>query len=711
MPKPKLLLIGWDAADWKIITPLLDAGLMPTLNTFIDEGVMGNLASLQPMLSPMLWNSIATGKRPEKHGIHGFMEPDPHTAGIRPITSTSRKVKAIWNILTQQGLKTHVAGWFAGHPAEAINGVCVSDLFPHARGPLNEPWPLPTGAVHPAHLSETFAALRMHPAEVAAEAILPFIPNAAAIDQDKDKRLISFAKVLSENCSIHNCATWILQREEWDFAAFYYNGIDHFCHAFMDFHPPRRPHVPENLFETYQGVVAGAYRFHDMMLDRLLQLTPPETTVLLVSDHGFHSDHLRPRGIPREPAGPAVQHRTFGVIAMRGPGVRKDERIYGATLLDITPTILSVFGLPVGQDMDGRVLVQAFEEKPEVQSIPSWESVPGECGMHVAEMRMDAESAKAVIDQFVALGYVQQEEDQQKSVSKAIRELNYNRARALMDERKPADAVPLFENLRTEWPEEIRFREHLARCYYQMGRTPEAKELLVELMKQPVRPPAAPGQTGVDAAAQQIGAGAGDGAGDDAPKPAEISVERRATVQARADWLMGLMLFEEGDREGALAHLLRAEAAEPLLPNLHILIGNTYLRIGRIDDAKRAFARALEIDAESPEAFLGTARCHLRLRENEDAVEFALSAVGLQHFLPMGHFVLGIALMRLGNFERAIVALEMVLSQTPGMLNAHRVLAAIHSRPEGDKRRAGMHRDLAADLSAQREARKRRASR
>ncbi len=50
MPKPILLLIGWDAADWKIITPLLDAGLMPTLNTFIDEGVMGNLASLQPML-------------------------------------------------------------------------------------------------------------------------------------------------------------------------------------------------------------------------------------------------------------------------------------------------------------------------------------------------------------------------------------------------------------------------------------------------------------------------------------------------------------------------------------------------------------------------------------------------------------------------------------------------------------------------------------
>ena len=89
---------------------------------------------------------------------------------------------------------------------------------------------------------------------------------------------MSFAKVLAENCSIHNCATWILENEEWDFAAFYYNGIDHFCHAFMDFHPPRARMCPEDLFEPYREVVTGAYRFHDMMLDRLLQLTPPETT-------------------------------------------------------------------------------------------------------------------------------------------------------------------------------------------------------------------------------------------------------------------------------------------------------------------------------------------------------------------------------------------------------------------------------------------------
>jgi hypothetical protein len=63
MAKPRVLLIGWDAADWKVIQPLLDAGEMPNLARLIAGGLRGNIATLYPALSPMLWTSIATGKR------------------------------------------------------------------------------------------------------------------------------------------------------------------------------------------------------------------------------------------------------------------------------------------------------------------------------------------------------------------------------------------------------------------------------------------------------------------------------------------------------------------------------------------------------------------------------------------------------------------------------------------------------------------------
>jgi predicted AlkP superfamily phosphohydrolase/phosphomutase/tetratricopeptide (TPR) repeat protein len=737
----KVLLIGWDAADWKIANPLIDEGLMPTLDDFINHGVIGNLATLRPILSPMLWNSIATGKRPDKHGILGFMEPDPQTGGVRPVTSTSRKVKAIWNILTQRGYKTHVLGWFAGHPAEPINGVSVSDLFPYAVGPLDKPWPLPPGAVYPEDKRDTFAKLRMHPAEVTEAAILPWIPLAAKIDQEKDKGLQSFAKILSENCSIHNAATWILQNEPWDFLAVYYNGIDHFCHGFMHYHPPKMEGIPEEKFEIYKDVVNGAYRFHDMMLQTLLDLAGPETTVSLVSDHGFHSDHLRPRGIPMEPAGPAVQHRQFGVVCMRGENVKQDERIYGATLLDVTPTILTLFGLPVGEDMDGRVLVQAFEEPPKIARIPSWEKEEGACGMHPADLRMDPAAAQAVLQQFVALGYIQPlSEDQEKAVATAVREQNYNLARAYMDARRYSDALTLLQELVEKNPDEARFMQHLAQSYLALGRRAEAKDLLQKLMVLKPKPRPVPKAQEGEAAAQPaaehgivaegVEAGvagaqaavvdavprpAGENAGlrDDAVEKIETagSVEGSPAAQESAelkprpwaDLLLGIIQFEEGDMDAALACLLKAESADPHLPDLHLRIGETYLRQKRTDDADRAFQRALEIDGDSPEAHLGLAVVRLRQRRNEEAAEQALLAVGLQHFLPLGHFYLGVALARLGHRDRSALAFETALSMLPGLMAAHRWLAALYTHPNGDLEKATRHREIFLRMRKQRQ--------
>jgi predicted AlkP superfamily phosphohydrolase/phosphomutase/tetratricopeptide (TPR) repeat protein len=694
----KVLLIGWDAADWKIINPLLDQGLMPTLEDLVDHGVIGNIATLHPVLSPMLWNSIATGMRPDKHGILGFIEPDPKTAAVRPVSSTSRKVKAVWNILTQRGYKTHVLGWFAGHPAEPINGISVSDLYPYAVAPLDKEWPLPPGAVHPEALRETFARLRMHPGEVTEAAILPMIPRASEIDQGKDKRLESFAKVLSENCSIHNAATWILQNQPWDFMAVYYNGIDHFCHGFMHFHPPRMEGIPEDQFEIYKDVVNGAYRFHDMMLQTLVELAGPETTVILVSDHGFHSDHVRPRGIPKEPAGPAVQHRNFGIVVMKGAHIKQDERIYGATLLDVTPTILTLFGLPVGADMDGRVLVQAFEQPPEIERIPSWEQEAGECGMHPADLRVDPVAAQAVLQRFVALGYVEAPgEDQAKAVEMAVREQHYNLARAYLDARRYRDALPLLKDLIKKWPDEVRFSQYLAQCHLAMRNRAEAKAIIDQLISNPSKPASED-----EVAPTNRELTASEPSKSEAEMPAETSPEP-PKERPWADLLMGIIHFEEENMDEALTSLLRAERSNPRLPDLHLRIGNVYLRQRRTDDAERAFWRALEIDGDSAEAHLGLATVHLGKRRNEQAVEQALHAVGLQHFLPLGHFYLGVGLARISHRERAVLAFETSLTMLPGLMAAHRWLAALYRQPGGDPEKAARHNSIYLQMRHERE--------
>ena len=97
----------------------------------------------------------------------------------------------------------------------------------------------------------------------------------------KDKELLEKAwkknaKIMAENVSVHCVATNIMRTTEWDFMAVYYDMIDHFCHAFMKYHPPKQKAVPQNMFEVYKDAVKSSYRFQDMMLEKILDLAGEE---------------------------------------------------------------------------------------------------------------------------------------------------------------------------------------------------------------------------------------------------------------------------------------------------------------------------------------------------------------------------------------------------------------------------------------------------
>jgi tetratricopeptide (TPR) repeat protein len=659
----KVLLIGWDAADWKVIHPLLDAGLMPNLATMVEGGVIGNLATLDPPLSPMLWTSIATGMTADKHGVLGFTQPDLDHGRIRPVLGSTRKVKAVWNILNQEGFRSHVIGWWPSHPAEPINGVYVSNFYHRASAPYGEPWPLMEGAVHPAELAETLAALRIHPGELTSAHILPFVPRAAEIEQleeaargRENKRLGSVGKIIAEAATVHAAATWVMEHEPWDFMAVYYDAIDHFGHGFMKFHPPRREFIPEELYERYNAVVTAGYRFHDMLLGRLLHLAGPDTTVILISDHGFHPDHLRPRSIPKEPAGPAAEHRTLGVFCMRGPHILRDERVYGASLLNIAPTVLTLFGLPVGRDMDGQPLVTAFDKPVLPDYIPSWEEVPGEDGMIPQETRHDPWAEQAVMDQLVALGYIEPPgENAQKAIEGSVRESKFYLARVYLSTGRKVEALPLLEALYAEAPDQRRYALRLAQCYRDVGRLEECRRVVEAVIAQE---------------------------------------EKRFPA---LDLLEGTLLLAEGKPEEALVCLLRAEEADPQRPDLHQRIGSASMQMRQWDLAERAYRKALEIDPESAEAFHGLALALLRQERFAEAADAALTSVGLIYFQPVAHFHLGEALVPLGEYERAAEAYRVAIAQAPGMRRAHLRLAELYEHYLDEPVLAEKHRRFAQE--------------
>jgi predicted AlkP superfamily phosphohydrolase/phosphomutase/predicted Zn-dependent protease len=664
--KPKVLLIGWDAADWEVINPLLEEGLMPALDGLINRGVMGNLATLQPILSPMLWNSIATGKFPDKHGIHGFIEPDPINGGARPYTSTSRKCKALWNILTQSGLRSNIVGWWASHPAEPIKGTVVTNAFGAVKFDPERGWIVPPGTIYPEDKAGFFARFKVFPTELTEAHILPFIPSAAKIDQQSDRSLSTFAKVLSDAASIHAVATALMETEPWDFTAVYYDAVDHFSHAFMAYHPPKLEWIRQEDFEVYKDVVRGAYRFHDMMLARLLELAGPETTIILCSDHGFESGSQRPHGTPREPAGPAIWHRPYGIVVMAGPGIKHDERIYGASLIDITPTVLTLFDLPIAEDMDGRPLLEAFETPPHVKTIESWEKKAGESGMHTAGKQIDADQAQELMQQFAALGYIEDPgANKEKQEESADLEAKYNVAQTYLWKRQPDRALPLLEEMVRRRPWEDRFLAHLALCYFQNGYLKQAERII---------------------------AAVSDGS--------ELGTASIMLLSAR-------IKLARGDYNGGLQALLAAEGMNPNMPGIYTQIGDAYLSLLQWKNAKSAYEKAILLDPDNAYALQGLSSVHRRQGLNQETVDTALRAVSLLHRLPTAHFNIGVAMARSGETERAILAFETALRFRPDMINAHRYLATLHANNGADESKAAFHRQEAQKITRGRRGAKR----
>lgn len=636
-PRKRLLLVGWDSADWKIMRPLIGRDQLVAAGHLVQKGVSGDLATLEPQLSPMLWTSIATGKMAYHHGVPGFTEVDSATGRIVPVSAATRKCKTVWEILGERGFRSHVVGWFATQGENHPHGCIVSNLYPHlgAVKPETPPsaWPKPApGTYWPENLAESLDELRLAPHELDADQILKLlVPDLAAIDQVRDRRVWHLAEKLAEAYSMHGAAVWLMEnRPDWDFMAVYFRAIDEICHEFMPYHPPRMDGVPERDFELYQHVVNGAYRLHDLMLARLIQLAGPDAAVVLVSDHGFHSDHLRPRHTPNVPAGITVWHRRHGVFAAAGPGFVAGAELHGAGLLDIAPTILHYFGLPVGEDMEGRVLVEALEENREVEKIPSWEeTTPHAARRHTA---LSADESAALLDHFVALGYIEKPSaDANEAARETRRENKWNLARAMLHAGRAEDALPLLEDCFFEFPERHDHGQLLAQAQLRLDLWPEAEATISASLE--TRP---------------------DG-------------ELVRLIKARIE-------LQKGDHAAAISHLEIIRARAPQNPEILFMLARAYFNNRRWSEAEEVARRALERDPSHAYSHLILARCALRQNRPEQAAEAALASVGHNFGEARAHFILGIACLRLGRWKDAESALLNHLRFMPGNRAALRYL-------------------------------------
>ncbi|HMC83482.1 MAG TPA: alkaline phosphatase family protein, partial [Candidatus Polarisedimenticolia bacterium] len=416
----KIVLVGLDGADWQLIDPWIREGKLPTLRRLKEKGAWANLKSMQPILSPLLWTTVATGRRPEDHGVVDFLVRDPGTGQKVPISSRFRKVAALWNIFSEMGRKVDVVAWWASWPAEPVNGAVVSDrvsysLFGYQADAANLP-----GATYSAGYLASLRGRLVKDRDIGLEEVRRFAKIDAAdfrerraqIDQTDPRKAYAdpvnhLTRVLAATRNYESIALDLLSRGQPDLMMIYFQGIDEVGHRFQHMMPPRMAMVSPQDYERFNGTVEAFYRHQDKIVGEILARADPRSLVVVLSDHGFKNGSSRPTDDPPYIEGkPGKWHRLYGIFLLSGPGVKQGQ-IDTVSLMDIAPTVLALAGIPPSREMPGRVLAEAFEAREaaglSAERVATYEVARREPGTSVA----DASAAdREMIENLRSLGYI-----------------------------------------------------------------------------------------------------------------------------------------------------------------------------------------------------------------------------------------------------------------------------------------------------------------
>ena len=359
---PKVLVVGVDAGEWDKLGPLLDQQKLPNFARLRDRGASGRVRSLEPLTkSPIIWASIATGKVPSKHGISDFFmkksarERAGRQAGVAageaPTTSNLWRARPVWDILGSLGKKVGVVGWWTTWPAQAVNGFMISDYVQYDDGS----WPAKNSRrTYPASLDSMARALRRGPESVSWAEIFQFVPPIDTTKvTERQKLLVHDLKwIYAADMTFYRIGMALYRKHHPDFMTVYLRGVDEMSHKYWDIDMPGTfsPPLTDAEYEWMKNLIPNYYIFTDRLLGNLMKEADAQTNVVVVSDHGFMGGG---KGV--------MAHKLDGILFLHGPGVKQGVTISGATVLDITPTILALYGLPTAEDMDGRPIEDALK--------------------------------------------------------------------------------------------------------------------------------------------------------------------------------------------------------------------------------------------------------------------------------------------------------------------------------------------------------------
>ena len=356
----RVAIFAIDGADWELISELSADGRIPNIRALAQGGTTASLQTIQPTVSPLVWTSAATGLPPDRHGVIDFVDRD---SGNRPVDASTRNSPALWDIAEAFGRRAVVVNWWTAWPPRMDSAVTY-----------DAPASLMFDAVDPAELRPRVAPLVVAPQTLGFAQVGRFLnitpreyETAVSQGGPNDPANV-FRDVLAKTWTDHRVAVSLYQQHEPVVMMMSYDGTDAVNHLFGPYHPPYREGISQTQYRKYWPTVANYYSEVDRLIGEWMKVLSDDTTVIIMSAHGFRWGKNRPRTQPVARSALA-DHRNPGVFIAYGNHIAASRANHVLSLYDVVPTTLSLLGLPQSLEMPGKHADWLFSDVDPVTSV------------------------------------------------------------------------------------------------------------------------------------------------------------------------------------------------------------------------------------------------------------------------------------------------------------------------------------------------------
>lgn len=250
----KILIIDLDGATFDLIGPWVKAGKLPNFSKTMQGGVTANLRSTIPPITPCAYTSFLTGKRPGNHGVFDFYHRARESYNLEIVNTSTKNGIAFWRLLNSHGRKTGFINVPTFFPAEEIDGFIVGCglLTPEV---TNERFVYPKNLFEKHNLDKS-------------KYILELNWESFRYGNIDNTHYAEILKMLNEREKV---ALKLFKEENWDFFMVHFHAIDWVQHFFWD--------ETDKVLEVHKEI--------DRIIGEFLNLIDDNTTVIIMSDHGF----------------------------------------------------------------------------------------------------------------------------------------------------------------------------------------------------------------------------------------------------------------------------------------------------------------------------------------------------------------------------------------------------------------------------------------